>query len=219
MKQKIDKIVDLVYKVSWSDISEKQYTRTFNTIRKLTGEVWANHHSELLRGLEKLDNPKADYPLFWLECLGFPRRIPNLLGLDGSPLSLNFGALPTDFNQLNFHDSKLLSVISEKEKIKMLIELDSWEQNHAELTFYGASSTFHLINDETVLEHLNEVSDFTILSECEAPLIEYCIKHLKLPSTALENRGKRLFCIFGFQKDQPRDSLYVLADSWSLRTY
>lgn len=224
MKKKIEKIVELVYKVSCYVIADNQYNRTFNTIRKLTEEVWNSHYRELLNELERIDNPEANYQLFWLECLGYPRKTPNLFGHDGMPLGLNYGALPSDFNRLlGFHDSKLVSVSRENEDnedIRMFIELDSWEYERAELTFYNVISSYHLVNDEIVVDHLKGISNFTILSDCEAPNIEYCIRHLKIPDTALSknHQEKRLFCIFGTQRESS-DSLYIFADRWGLKTY
>ncbi|WP_025678817.1 hypothetical protein [Paenibacillus massiliensis] len=215
MKQKINKIVELVYNVANHWLEEDDYTNTYNSIRMLTKEVWNTHHNQLLNELSLLDNPTADYQLFWLECLSFPRKSPNLNGLDGMPLSLPYHSLPSDLNEFNFHDSKIEGFsINDEREVVFYIKLDSWEYDKAELTFYEVSSCFHQTNEGLIIENLDSIHDFCILSEGEAPNISFALKHLNIPNLS-SIKDKRLFYFFGLNSSKTYDSIYIFAKKWS----
>ncbi|WP_337100122.1 hypothetical protein [Paenibacillus sp. YIM B09110] len=219
MKREVDQIVRLVYEIANQWIDESKYKSTYNTLRRLTKKVWSQYHKDLLDELRRLDNPRADYQLFWLECLGYPRKSPNLIGLDRMPLSLPYHALPSDFNSsLGLHDSRISEVIFSENDMIFNLKLDSWEYESGELTFHNVSDYCVLIDDKIVVEDMSEIIDFTVMSDGEAPNIEYCISHLKIPDKYSKNNN-RLFYIFGANRSDRNDSIYIFAESWSWKTF
>ncbi|MFC3803879.1 hypothetical protein [Cohnella sp. GCM10012308] len=216
MKRKVDQIIKSVFDLANQWIDEGKYRKTYNTLRKLTKEVWPLYHKELLDELAKLDNPKADYQLFWLECLAFPPRTPNLFGADKMPLSLPYHALPSDFNDIGFHDSKIYKINNFDNGIKVQLMLDSWEDPFGEIVFHNASSFLLIKDDEILTQELQTIEEFTVLTSGEAPNIGYCLSHLKIPNQ-FADKEKRLFYFMGFSDSW--DSIFIFADHWSLTTF
>jgi hypothetical protein len=214
MPSKIDAICDITYRLACFDIAENQYKRSYNKLRKLTREVWRESHSELIRRLKTLENPAADYQLFWFECMAGPPIGPKLHDLKGMPLSLPYQSLPTDYNEhQGLHDSKLISFRYDEHNLIANILLDSWERECADLTFINVSHYVYQKDNAVIELALEDIRDLTILSDGEAPVIDYCLKHL-----GIENNesilNKRLFYLFF-----PSAAIYIFADSWSIKTF
>ncbi|MFD2332558.1 hypothetical protein ACFSR7_25145 [Cohnella sp. GCM10020058] len=214
MLSKIDTICNITYRLAWFEVPENQIKRSYNKLRKLTREVWTEFHHELLSRLKTLENPAADYQLFWFECMAGSPVGPNLHNLKGMPLSLPYQSLPTDYNEhQGLHDSKVKSFRNDGQNLIVNILLDSWKHESAELSFINVSHYVYQ-NDNKVIElALENIKEFTILSDGEAPLIDYCLKHLGIErNEAMLN--KRLFYLFS-----PSEAIYIFADSWSIKTY
>ncbi|MCM3132129.1 hypothetical protein M3629_04990 [Paenibacillus polysaccharolyticus] len=218
MKHKINTITKLVYNVANYLVEEKDYTSTYNKIRLLTKEVWNIHHNELLNELSKLDNSTADYQLFWLECLSWPRKSPNLKGLDGMPLFFPYSSLPSDFNGFGFHESTIDSIsVNDPREVVLHIKLDSWDYQKAELTFYNVGSCFYQTEEGTIIENLGRIQDFCILSDGEVPNISFALKHLKISQVGTIT-DKRLFYFSGSASSNTYGSIYIFAENWNIET-
>ncbi|MGO4542999.1 hypothetical protein [Paenibacillus sp. 2TAB19] len=215
MASKIDTICEITYSLAWSDIPKNQIKRSYNKLSKLTREVWMESHSELLRRLGALQHPAADYQLFWFECMDGPQIGPKLHDLTGMPFGLPYHSLPTDYNEnpRGTHDSKIRSIRYDDQNLFIDILLDSWHHKFAELTFVNVS---HYVYQEenTVIEFdLESIRDVTMLSDGEAPVIDFCLKHLRIQKNEMI-LNKRLFYLFF-----PSAAIYIFADSWSMKTF
>ncbi|WP_138756395.1 hypothetical protein [Paenibacillus sinopodophylli] len=214
MASKIDTICDITYRLAWFDIPENQYKRSYNKLRKLTREVWTESHSELIRRLKTMESPAADYQLFWFECMAGSPIGPKLHDLKGMPLSLPYQSLPTDYNEhQGLHDSELISFRYDKHNLIANILLDSWEREYADLTFINISHFIYQKDGAVIELALEDIRDLTILSDGEAPVIDYSLKHLEIEKND-SILNKRLFYLF-FSSS----AIYIFADSWSIKTF
>lgn len=229
MNRKIEKITSIIFQIANWSVPGERYKEAYKKLRKLTSEVWNDFHVELLSELERIEDygMREDYQRLWYDALGFPPLIPRTYDLEGKPTSLSYGAIPSDFNNIGFHDSVIKNIVYEEKLIFDLDLLEFWEQDgnwyqdeyDAKLKFYNVEAILHReYNDKhRNFKYINfdtsRVSGNMIMGFAEIPSINYIFRYLEIDKK-FYFKEKRMFLLSLTMGSD--DEVIIFADGWEM---
>ena len=215
--------------------SYESATDVTNRIRELTRILWTEHHFEILNTLDSLTgNTYHDIQQFWIECLKFPYNFPIKKKIDGNNIMSLDNILPSDFNEISFHDSKILDIIVEENNLIFSIDLiETWNEGNYGWEQTGSNSKliFENLFDLIILNEMCDCLDFDDLKFFllnqnnieindfyEIPLINYYIRFFKLNADDITLlKQKRMFLVETFNEQY--NKLIIIADNWKLQKF
>lgn len=230
MNLEIEKLMIII-----RDLANRHYSREYKSIeeaikevKSLTRSAWNTNNSSIISELTKLNTIlKRDYQRFWFDCLRFPPTWPDMKDLMGKPYYEDFNGLPSDFNEISYHDS-IINGVETGEDFQLNIDLiETWnDEEHgwrqqgrqAILSFIGISLVRldDYISDERIFMEsqlpIEELKGVSIYSITEVPPIDYICKELSLNIESV--KGKRIFVLDALINDFER--VVIVCDSWSI---
>lgn len=229
MNRKVEKIINIIFQIADWSVPGNRYKGAYNRLRKLTSEIWNDFHAELLCELGKMDvyEMKADYQRLWFDSLGFPPLIPKMYDLEGKQMVLSYGRIPSDFNNICFHDS-VIKGIEYREDLTFNLDLfEFWEQDErwyqdeydAELRFYNVEAILFREYDDKynnfkyVSFDSNRLLEKMIMSFTEIPSIDYVFNYLEIDKK-YHFKDKRMFLLSLCMGSD--DEIIIFADGWKI---
>ncbi len=221
------------------DLANQHFSREYKSLEEvlsnakdLTRKLWSNHHGEIITELENLNRIlNRDYQLFWFECLKFPPAWPEMKDLKGNSYYRNYYGLPSDFNEISYHDSEV-NRVSLSNDLELEIDLiENWKDEESGWRQQGckAKLVFHevkkiLIDDfkdgERVFKRsdlkVNDLEGTTIFDFIEVPAIDHFLIELMIEKNG-EINGNRIFVL-----DTQIDSynrVTIICKNWYVQKY
>lgn len=195
-------------------------------VKELTRSVWETKYSELLSDLEALTaNTHHDIQQFWFECLSFPYPFPQKKGLKGETLSRDYYNLPTSFNDIGFHDSRVIG-LQVSQDVEMTIDhIDEWKEDERGWELFGKTKKLIFQNAEILA--YNYLQDRT-RQQVDISLIEFpsndILDFWEIPLIKYVQKAEALSCDYkkrGFKMESTADGyteIFVISDGWRIES-
>jgi hypothetical protein len=228
-KKNLEKIIDMVKLIAEREVPGENYKLYCSSIRELTRTVWNDYHADLLKGLKVIDSgwvTRVDHQRLWFDCLGFPPEIPSIFDFQGKPVHLSPRILPSDFNEVCFHDSVIEEINYENNLVigLKLFEFtnieDKWYTKEfvAKLEFIDVFEVFHKSNEWGKNIEFNKecLAGVSILSLIEIPSIICELKDIYSLDFAEYEKyvDKRVFSLTGCGGFD--DIVTIICKEWKL---
>jgi len=228
LEQKYTELLNLIRNLSNKRVP-KEYGDIANAakiVKELTKSIWEARYQDLLQDLENLSgNTYHDIQQFWFECLNYPYYFPLRKDTNGKMLSPNYYNLPSGFNDIGFHDSRVIEV-KVAHDIEMIIDhIEDWEEEEKgwkqigrrkKLSFSnGSISAYTHLKDRTRLDLEISSIDFPkydILDFWEIPAIKY-FQNIEGISC---DYGKRVFKMDSTAEGYAQ--IHVISDGWHIES-
>ena len=217
------------------DLANRHYSSEYKSIeealkdvRSITKTAWDVNFTAIISELTKLNAIlKRDYQRLWFDCLRFPPTWPEMKDLKGNPYYEDFSGLPSDFNEISYHDS-VINGVEIGVDFRLNIDLiESWnDEEHgwrqigrqAILSFNKVSVV--RLDDYLQVERIykesqipiEELSGATIYTITEVPSIDYICREIFLDIESV--KGKRVFILDILINDFNR--VVIVSESWSI---
>jgi hypothetical protein len=228
LEQKYTELLTLIRNLSNEHVP-KEYSdilQATTILKDLTKSIWEAKHFDLLQDLEMLTgNTYHDIQQFWFECLNYPYKFPIKKDVHGEIRSRNYYNLPSDFNEIGFHDSKVIDIKVARD-IEMIIDhIEEWEEEEKgwqqigkrkKLLFLnGSISAQTYLKDRTKQDIEISSIDFPkhdILDFWELPAIKY---FQNIEGISCDYR-KRVFKMESTAEGYTQ--IIIISDSWQVET-
>jgi hypothetical protein len=131
VEKKYSELLNLIRDLSNEHIPKEYRDISFATsiVNKLTKSIWELKYCDLLQDLGNLTaNTYHDIQQFWFECLNYPYTFPIKKDTKGVTLSRNYYNLPSTFNEIGFHDSKLIEIKVARDIEIIIDHIEKWEE-------------------------------------------------------------------------------------------
>lgn len=225
MNPKVEKIINMIIQIrNWS-VPRGRYKEAYEELSVLTRDAWNDFHTELLLELKNLNKygTKDDFQRLWFDSLGFPPETPMLYDLEGKQIGLGYGFLPSDFNNICFHDSNIKNIefgerlILDLGMVDFCMQDKNWHPYNAKLKFYNVAAILYreYDNKNKNFKYINfdpsKLLGGMVLSIIEIPPLDYVFRHLEI-AEKYHFKDKRMFG-FTLWSD---DGVILFADRWEL---
>ena len=193
-------------------------------VKELTKAIWKSHHFKLLQDLQLLsENTYHDIQQFWFECLSYPYGYPIKKGHDGKNTSCNYYNLPSEFNEIGFHDSRIIK-IKVTQDIEITIDhVEEWEEEDKGWKQVGRRKKLHFQN--------GEISAYTFLKDrtrqdIDLSAIDFpnneILDFWEIPAINYFKDIERItcdYCKMVFKMDSTADGysqIFIVSDNWHI---